>query len=384
MTESSLARSPAPVLPPPGDLQALRQYVRDFVAGELLVDGFTPQLDCWMGGFDRAFSRRAAGAGLVGMTIPIEYGGRGRTFLERFVVTEELLAAGAPVAAHWFADRQIAPSLLRHGNEEQRRRILPGIAAGTTIISIGMSEPESGSDLASVRTRGRRVEGGWLINGRKVWTSHAHRADLALVLVRTTAGSERHQGLSQLLVDLAAPGIQIDPIISMNGAHDFNEVLFEDVFVPDRDVVGTVGEGWRQVVSELGFERSGPERFLSVQPVLEEAVAMTRLGQLTCPPELGRDLARMIALHHASTSVAEALTAGTAADELSTAVKLAGSSLEGDILEHIAAVVDGSDPALSRLCALLDAGLLARAGFTLRGGTHEILRGIQARALGLR
>lgn len=384
MTLSYRPADEAPLrLPPAGDLTALRSATRRFVEKELATGGFRPQVDSWMSGFDRDFSRRAAAAGFVGMTVPTEYGGQGRTYLERFVVTEELLAAGAPVAAHWFADRQIAPGLLKHGTDAQKNRYLPAIAAGELAFSIGMSEPEAGSDLAAVATRGRRTRGGWHVSGRKVWTSHAHRADFLLALVRTDPKSRRHDGLSQVLVDLRAPGVNISPIVSLNGRHDFNEVVLDDVFIPDHQVLGVVGEGWQQVIAELGYERSGPERFLSVQPVLELCADAVRAGDFAPTPALGRNLARVIALHHASAQVAVKLSSGESADFESSVVKLLGTMTEGDVLEDLAYALNAGEHSAS-LRDTLDEALLARPGFTLRGGTNEILRGIVARILGLR
>ena len=202
------------------------------------------------------------------MTIPPEYGGHGRSALERYVVAEELLAGGAPVAAHWVADRQVAPNLLRYGSTELKRRYLPGIARSTCYFAVGLSEPDAGSDLAAVRTTGTRVDGGWIVSGVKIWTSGAHRAHALIALVRTSPadGRQRHAGLSQLLIERDQPGVTIRPIISMTGEHHFNEVLFSDVFVPDGQVVGTIGAGWAQVTSELAYERSGADRNGSCPP----------------------------------------------------------------------------------------------------------------------
>ncbi|MFG2247966.1 acyl-CoA dehydrogenase family protein [Spirillospora sp. NPDC048823] len=352
----------------------LRSSVRAFLRSY----DFTPAVDAWNGGWDEDFTRALAARGWVGMTIPEEYGGAGRTFLERYAVTEELLAAGAPVSAHWIADRQTAPSLLAHGTEEQKREFLPAIARGECFFAIGMSEPDSGSDLASVRTAAERTGGGWLLTGTKVWTSGAHRAHAILVLARTEPHdpSARHDGLSQFIVDLRAPGVTIRPILTMGGEHHFNEVAFTGVYVPGDRLLGRVGDGWRQVTSELGYERSGPERFLSTLPLLDEAAAATRRGELPHHPDLGRHIARIAGLRHMSQGVARALEAGETADVEAALVKVLGTTLEGDIVEF-AARLGMADP-------LLTAAQLRRAGFTLRGGTNEILRGVIARGLGLR
>jgi alkylation response protein AidB-like acyl-CoA dehydrogenase len=151
------------------------------------------------------------------------------------VVTEELLAGGAPVAAHWIADRQSVPSLLKYGTTEQKQRYLPGITRGEIFFGIGMSEPDAGSDLASVRSTATRTDAGRLLNGSKGWTSGAHRAHAFIALVRTSPvdPANRHAGLSQFLIHLSSPGVHVRPIISMSGSHHFNEVFLTDVFVPE-------------------------------------------------------------------------------------------------------------------------------------------------------
>ena len=248
---------------------ALRAEVRSFLAQEIAAGAFVPHCDAWLSAPDKAFSRRLGERGWLGMTWPRIYGGHERSALERYVVIEELLAAGAPVAVHWIADRQTGPLLLRFGTEEQRQRFLPGMARGEIQFAIGMSEPDSGSDLASVRTTARKVDGGWRLAGTKVWTSGAHLADAMITLVRSEPlGDDRHLGLSQVIVDLKGPGVEIQPIRLLTGEHHFNEVLLRDCFVPDGMVVGNLGEGWKQVTSELAYERSGPERFLSTFPLL--------------------------------------------------------------------------------------------------------------------
>ena len=256
-----------------GDLAELRSTVRQFLVADRDTFGWQPGIDSWLTSWDAAFSERLARAGFVGLTIPTEYGGHGLGFLHRYVVTEELLGSGAPVAAHWFADRQVAPSLLTYGTEEQRRRLLPGIAAGTLYSAIGMSEHGAGSDLAATATKATQVDGGWTISGTKVWTSGGHRAHFAIVLARTSAldPEHRHAGFSQFIVALDSPGVTISPIVTLDGHHHFNEVTFDEVRVDDADVLGEIGDGWHQVTAELGFERSGPERILSTATLIIDA-----------------------------------------------------------------------------------------------------------------
>ncbi|WP_322858774.1 acyl-CoA dehydrogenase family protein [Mycobacterium europaeum] len=362
--------------------QALRAEVRQFLADQRAAGAFTPSVDAWLTGWDETFTAALAARGWIGMTVPVEYGGHGRSFLERFAVTEELLAAGAPVAAHWIADRQIVPSLLKHGTELQKSQFLPRIVRGDCFFAIGMSEPDSGSDLASVRTRAVRVEGGWSLSGTKVWTSGAHRAHAFIVLARTAPVNpdERHDGLSQFIVDLRGSGVQVRPIISMNGAHHFNEVILDQTFVPDAMVFGDIGAGWAQVTSELSFERSGPERFLSTFVLLAATTANMATQRISRDESLGRLVARVAGLHQMSTAVAGALERRDSADVAAAVVKVLGTTVEGDIAD-LADRHGGVDAASSEL---ITAAVDQRPGFTLRGGTNEVLRGVIARGLGIR
>jgi acyl-CoA dehydrogenase len=376
---------PASELPP--RVAELRAEVRRFLADELAAGAWHPRPDVWLSGWDERFSRELGRRGWLGMTIPTEYGGHGASPLDRYVVTEELLAAGAPVAAHWIADRQIGPSLLRFGTEEQRRRYLPRIAAGECYFGIGMSEPDAGSDLAAVRTRAERVAGGWQLTGSKVWTSGAHHAHAFFALARSAPRDEqnRHAGLSQFLVELDSPGVQIRPIPLLTGAHHFNEVVFDHVFVPDELVFGEIGAGWHQVTSELAFERSGPERFLSTFPLLAAIV-----GELAGVPgverEVGGLVTRLWALRRMSLAVAGALESGSAPELAAAVLKDLGTRYENEVVDAARLLVAiPPDPAApDGFPRLLADAVLHAPGFTLRGGTNEVLRGIVARGLGLR
>src|SRR4051812_7043260 len=364
---------------------ALRAEVRQFLAEQLAAGSFIPSVDAWLSGWDENFTAALAARGWLGMTVPVEYGGHGRSFLERFVVTEELLAAGAPVAAHWIADRQIVPSLLKYGTELQKSEFLPRIVAGECFFGIGMSEPDSGSDLASVRTRAERVEGGWSLTGTKVWTSGAHHAHAFIVLARTAPvdPAHRHAGLSQFIVDLRGPGVHISPIISMSGAHHFNEVILDQSFVPDDMVFGEIGEGWQQVTSELSFERSGPERFLSTFVLLAACAEQMAAQRISRETGLGPLVARVAGLHQMSTAVASALERHEQADVAAAVVKVLGTTTEGDIADF-ADLHLGDERGDSAFPELVSGALDQRPGFTLRGGTNEVLRGVITRGLGLR
>ncbi|HVJ54187.1 MAG TPA: acyl-CoA dehydrogenase family protein [Aliidongia sp.] len=378
--------------PPPSEAtETLRAEVRAFLATEL--SDRTPQerASSW-GGRDPAFSRKMGRRGWIGMTWPKQYGGHGRSALERYVVLEEMLAAGAPVGFHWVADRQSGPNLIKYGTEEQRRTILPRIVAGECCFCIGMSEPDSGSDLAAARTRAQPVQGGWLVNGTKVWTSGAHKADYMILFCRTDAKSEddRHAGASQFLVDMEyakANGMKVRPIIDMRGDHHFNEVVIEDLLLPADAVLGKVGDGWKQVTGELAFERSGPERFLSAFTLLVETVrAIGPEGSERAAIALGRLTSHIMTLRRLSRSVAGMLQAGEDPALQAALVKDLGNVLEQETAEVVRLLVDlepedGADDPLIAVQAYL---IMSAPSFSLRGGTREILRGIIARGLGLR
>lgn len=374
----------------PAQSEALRGPVREFIAQEIAAKHFTPRCDAWLGGFDPEFSRRLGQRGWLGMTWPKAYGGHERSAFDRFVVNEELLAAGAPVAAHWVGDRQTGASLLRYGTEAQKQLLMPRMAAGEIFFAIGMSEPGSGSDLASVRTRAEKVDGGWEITGTKLWTSNAHRADYFFILCRTSPVDEkhRHAGLSQFIIDLRnTDGIRIRPVPILTGAHHFNEVFLDHAFVPDDMVLGTIGNGWEQVTSELAFERSGPERFMSTFPLLMEAVRVFGPNPEPHVAQVLGDLAAQLwALRRMSLSVAGALDRGEAPDVAAALVKDLGTRFESEVFERIRLLYDAAPSLTARrqIDVFLAQAVLHSPGFTLRGGTNEILRGVVARALGLR
>lgn len=369
---------------PEGDIPALRQQVRDLVAQHEARWPIELRANCWFS-FDEEFSKALGAAGLLGMTWPKQYGGHERTMLERYVVLEELLAAGAPAGLHWIADRQTGPLLLRYGTEAQREKYLPGMARGEIYACIGLSEPGSGSDLASVRTSAKKTNEGWRINGQKVWTSGAHKSHAALTLLRTEEGSERHTGLSQMMIDLDTPGITIRPIIDMTGTHHFNEIFFEDVLLPHDALVGVEGNGWKQVVAELALERSGPERYLSSHMLLVALIdAMGPEPDAPTAQLIGRLTAEMWTLRQMSMSTIAKLAAGEDPVVEAAIVKDLGNAYEQALPRLVQAATDTDLAGSSALSQLLAYYLLAAPSFSLRGGTPEVLRGIIAKGLGLR
>jgi alkylation response protein AidB-like acyl-CoA dehydrogenase len=375
-----------PPPPPSPEAEALRHEVRAFLATALAERKPVQRAESWTG-MDPDFSRKLGQRGWIGMTWPKQYGGHERSFLERYVVLEELLAAGAPVALHWIADRQSGPLILRVGTEEQKK-ILPRIAAGEAFFCIGMSEPDVGSDLASVRTRAAKVQGGYLVNGTKVWTSFAHVSHYMILFCRTGPAEDRHGGVSQFLVDLqATPGVSIRPILALTGEHHFNEVTFQDVFLPDSALLGKEGDGWNQVTSELAFERSGPERFLSSFWLFVELVrALGPNPSDAATLAIGRLTAHVMILRRMSRSVAGMLQNGENPALQAALVKDLGALLEQEIPEIARGLVDAEPDASSSraFAAVLAHTMMHAPSFSLRGGTREILRGIIARGLGLR
>jgi alkylation response protein AidB-like acyl-CoA dehydrogenase len=374
--------------PPFPEGEILRGEVRAFLAEHLPKRSITEGVGVW-GGHEREFSRKMGARGWIAMTWPKRYGGHERNALERYVVLEEMLAAGAPVSGHWVADRQSGPLILRVGTEQQKKDILPRIAAGELSFCIGMSEPDSGSDLASVRTRAAKAEGGFRVNGTKLWTSNAHRCEYMILLARTgEAGEQRHGGLTQFLVDLkATKGISIRPVPNLAGDHHFNEVVFQDAFLPEASVLGEVGGGWQQVTSELAFERSGPERFLSAFTLLVELTrALGREPSERGRIALGRLVAHITTLRRLSRSVAGMLQAGANPAQQAALVKDLGTTLEQEIPEIARLLVDEEPDRDStrQFAAVLARTMMNAPSFSIRGGTREILRGMIARGLGLR
>jgi len=375
----------------PGDLSQyadLRAEVRAFLTEYGAEHGRDEWVESWMG-HSAVVSKALGDRGWIGMTWPRKYGGGERSFLERYVVTEELLASGIPVAAHWIGDRQSGPLLLRYGTEAQRERYLPGIVRGEVFFSIGMSEPNSGSDLAAARTKAEKTETGWVINGQKIWTSNAHNNHYAIVFCRTSPLNEkaRHEGFSQFIVDLATPGITIKGIENMAGDHHFNEVFFDNVEVPDDALVGEPGNGWDQVTSELAFERSGPERFLSNFTLAESIVRTLRAGDIDAAPkqEIGRMAAHYWTLRKMSSGVATAIAEGNPPNLEAALVKDLGTTFEQEIADLARMTVpSASIHADAYFSAMQDYTVLHAPSFTLRGGTNEVLRGIIARGMGLR
>jgi alkylation response protein AidB-like acyl-CoA dehydrogenase len=356
----------------PAEDEALRKDIRAFL---LQATGtMTPERRArsWSG-FDADFSRALGKHGFLGITFPKQYGGQGRSAFARFVVVEELLNFGSPVAAHWIADRQTGPLLLKYGTETQKQRYLPAIARGEAFFGIGMSEPNAGSDLAGVRTRAERDGDGWRLSGQKIWTTHGHR----------------HKGLSQMIVDLTTPGVTIRPIVDLTGDPHFCEIFFDDVRLETDALIGEEGHGWEQVVAELAFERSGPERFYTAMVLFDEWLAFLRAQDGCTPPSLrtcGKIITQLAPIRALSLAIAEKLVRGESPVVEAALVKDLGTAIEQMIPVAIAddlySRVDPDFP--PALLEVLNYTSLAAPSYSLRGGTRDILRGMIARGLGLR
>jgi len=376
---------PLAVIPPHDE--ALRLPVRHFLERALADLPAPLRARSWFG-FDAEFSRQLAERGWVGLTLPVQYGGQGRGFFARYVVAEELLAAGAPVSAHWIADRQSGPLIARYGSDEQKRFYLPRICRAEAFFCIGMSEPNAGSDLASVTSRAEKCTAGWRLNGRKIWTTNAHRSHFMIALVRTSGTpADRQKGLSQFVIDLGLPGVTVRPIRDLGGDEHFSEVFFDDVELGEDALIGTEGAGWEQVNAELAFERSGPERLYSSIVLLDEWLQHLRDdGRRHHAALLGRFVTHLAVLREMSVSVTARLTNGESPLVEAALVKDQGTEFEQALPSLIgdALAGDPATPPPHLLQSTLRYLMQMSPAFSLRGGTREILRGMIARGLGLR
>ncbi len=338
--------------------------------------------DAWLIGHSRAFSLELARRGWLGMTWPEADGGGGRPAIERFVVFEALIAGGAPVAFSWFADRQIGPTLLRYGSVGQRARFLPEIVAGTSQWCIGMSEPDAGSDVASLRTRAERTPGGdWVVNGTKVWTSGALTGDWCYLIARTDPDAPPHKGLSELIVDLHSPGVEVRPIEDMTGNRHFCEVTFDDVVVPGDLLVGAPNGSFRQLMAQMEHERGGIDRLVSNRTLYRDCLPLADrddplVRQEVAALESGYRIGRLLVLRE---------VLGQAPPSFSAATKTFCTEFE----QRVAAFCARS---LGPAAQLAEPGLGGRVarnlcyapGYTIMGGTTQILRNILGeRVLGL-
>ncbi len=332
--------------------------------------------DAWINGYSRELSRELGARSWIGMTWPTELGGGGRSALERFVVTEALIAAGAPIAASWFADRQMGPTLIAYGTPEQQQRFLPGILSGETGWCIGMSEPDAGSDLAGLGTRAVRDGDDFVIDGQKIWTSFGETADYCYLICRTSTDGPRHAGISELVVPMDSPGIEVRPITDMTTNRHFCEVFFNGVRVPAANLVGVEGESFRQTMRQLEHERGGIDRlvsnralYLAVLPQADRSDPLVR--QELARIETGYRIGRLLVLRE---------VLGQAPKQFSAATKVFCTEHEQRVADLIARIL-GMEATLWDRAAR---GLCYAPAYTIMGGTSSILRNILGeRTLGL-
>jgi len=289
----------------------------------------------------------------------------------------------------------VQSSLVMHpihafGSDAQREKYLPKLASGEWIGAFGLTEPNSGSDLFAAKTKATKTDGGWLINGSKIWTTSAHIADYMIAIFRTSPSTKenRRHGLTQFLVDMKKPGIAVNPIAQITGQYEFNEVVFTDHFVPDDHMLGELDGAWKQATSELAYERSGPERFLETYYVLTELVRAVGKNPDTRSAEgIGRLVAQLHTMRRMSVSVAGMLQAGKEPVVEASIVKDIGTIWEQQLphrVRELAAFVEGDPSNHATLDEMLSFAIKTAPKLTIQGGTTEVLRGIIARGLGLR
>ncbi len=372
--------------------QKLRQEIRDFLEEEIRQGLWQPSCDAWIMGYDPAFTKRVAAKGWIGLTWPKEYGGQGRSFIDRLIVTEEMLRYGAPAACHWFADRQIGGAIVHYGTDEQKRELLPKILRGEAYVGLGMSEPEAGSDLASLKTRAVEDGDDYVIDGQKVWTSGGSHMNWIYLVARTDPDAAKHRGISEFLFETSLPGITVRPIIDITGGVHFNEVFFDSVRVPKKYLIPEKNRGFYQVVNQLDYERSGMERLMANYPLFgaliqyvketkrngkplsEDPVIRSRLAQLKIEFEIGR-------LH--MYRVGMVMDEGRAPNWESSMSKAYGTAFE-QRLASAAIEIAGLYGQLSPeskwvpMHGMAYHSYLSSKGYSLQAGTSEVLKNILA------
>ena len=370
-----------------------RQEVRSFLEDETEKGYWKPTCDAWIQSFDPGFTKRVAERGWIGLTWPREYGGQGRSHIDRLILTEEMLRYGAPAACHWFSDRQIGGTILSFGSEELKKEFLPRIVKGEAYFGLGMSEPEAGSDLASLQTRA--VEDGdyYVINGQKTWTSCASFAQYFDIYARTDPEAPRHRGISEFIVDAQSPGVSRIPMIDITGTEAWNDVFFDNVHVHKKYLVGEKNRGFYQVLHQLDYERSGMERLMGNYPLFEAMIHFVKEGKLSRDPVIRSKLAQLQIEFEVGRLLVYRVTLvmeeGRAPNWESAMSKAYSTEFEKH-LANIAMEVLGSYGLLMSgskfvpLRGMASHSYLGSKGYSLQAGTTEILKNILAiRRLGL-
>jgi acyl-CoA dehydrogenase len=372
--------------------EKLREEIRAFLEAEIKTGTFAPMVDGWLYGWCPDLSHKMAARKWIGYAWPKEAGGQGKSYLDRLVLTEECLRYGARLAQHIFGDRQIGPCIIAFGNDEQKKELLPKILNSEISFCLGMSEPEAGSDLASLKTTAIETDKGFIVNGQKVWTSNAHLCSHIYLVARTDPNVPKHKGISEFIVDLKLPGVTINKIPEMAGHDWFCEVFFDNVQLPRSALIGQKNRGWHQITHQLGYERSGIERLMSNYPLYTKVKDYVKkdftlrndpwirdkIAELEVEFEAGRWLIYRVAWQLSKGIVPNYEPALAKAYSTSFEQKLANTimqilGLTGQIFEEDA-IFNGWAPE----------NYLSSPGNSLRGGTTEILRNIVAlRGLGL-
>ena len=372
--------------------EKLRQEVRDFLEEELRNGSFEPSCDAWIQGYSPEFTKKVAQKGWIGLSWPKEYGGQGRSHVDRFVLTEEMLRYGAPAACHWFADRQIAGSIIKYGTEEQKQELLPKILRGEAYVGLGMSEPQAGSDLASLQTRAVEDGDEYIIDGQKMWTSCAGFMNYIYLLARTDFEALKHRGISEFIIDTSLPGITITPTIDITDSEAWGEVFFDNVRIPKSCLIGEKNRGFYQVMNQLDYERAGLERLMGNYPLFDAIIQFTKeteqdgkplskdalirqkLAQLQIEFEVGRLLTYRVALAIDEDRIPNVEAA--MAKVYSTAFEQHLANMATDILGLYGQLL--AESKWVPILGMAPHSYLGSKGYSLQAGTSEILRNIIA------
>jgi alkylation response protein AidB-like acyl-CoA dehydrogenase len=378
--------------------EEFRAEVRSFLEQEIEQGLWEPEMDAWIMGYDPEFTKRLSKKGWIGLTWPKEYGGAGRSFVDRVILTEELLRYGAPAACHWFADRQIGGAVLKHGTDEQKKEVLPKIIKGEMYVGLGMSEPEAGCDLVSLKTRAILKDGVYVVDGGKTWTSGGKHMNWLYLLARTDPEAPKHKGISEFVIPINLPGITTGVIKDITGGEHWNEVFFDSVKVDPKYLIGKVNGGWGQVMEQLAYERSGMERLMANYPVYDAVIKYVKetkkdgklladdplirqkLAQIKVEFEVGRIFMYRVALVMDENRSPEWEASMSKAYSTAFEQRLAITSLE--ILGPYGQLKHGSKYVKLHGHALHS--YLSSKGYSLQAGSTEILKNILAqRKLGL-
>ncbi len=378
--------------------KAFRQEIRNFLEEEIRQGTFKPSCDAWIQSYSKEFTKKVAERGWIGITWPEEYGGQGRSNVDRFILTEEMLRYGAPTALHWFSDRQIGRSILAYGTEEQKKELLPRILSGEACVGLGMSEPEAGSDLASLQTRAVEDGDDYIIDGQKMWTSCASYMTHVYLIARTDPDAPKHRGISEFVIEANLPGITVRPTIDITGTEAWGEVFYDSVRVPKKCLIGEKNRGFYQILGQLDYERAGLERLMGNYPLFDAIIQFTKetkrngaplsqdtlirhkLAQLQIEFEVGRLLTYRVALvmdegraPNVEAAMAKAYCTTFEKRLASVATNILG--LYGQLL---------AESKWAPILGMASHSYLGSKGYSLQGGTTEILKNIVAlRGLGL-